>query len=138
MKNTKARSFVAIMIALAVSSLLLRIAIEKIIKINISQNESNAQTTLKLISTAIENYAQDHLGVFPVNLSVLTQNHPPYLDKDYIAQTPLKGYNYSCPRFEPSGYSCSAIPVKCQLTGKMIYTITTGGLLISEECSKKE
>jgi competence protein ComGC len=138
MKDTRARSFVTIMIIIAISSLVLRIALERIIKINIAQNESNAQTTLKLISTALENFAKDHLGNYPAGLSTLTQTNPSYLDKDYIAQSPIKGYNYSGPVFGPSGYSCSASPVKCKLTGDFFYTITTGGLLVSEECSKKE
>ncbi len=136
--NAKARSFVMIMIVVAVCALVLRVFIESLIKINIAQNESNASSTLKLISTALENYAQDHLGAFPSNLSVLTQTTPPYLDKDYIAQSPLKGYNYSCLRLEPSGYSCSASPTRCKLTGNMVYTITTGGSLISEVCETKE
>lgn len=138
MKDTRARSFVTIMIVIAVSALLLRISIERIIKMNISQNESNASATLKLISTALENYAKDNLGVFPSSLSVLTQTNPPYLDKDYIDESPIKGYNYTCPRLEPSGYSCSARPVRCNITGKVIYTVTTGRSFASEECSKKE
>jgi len=138
MKDVIARSFVIIMVIIAITALFSRIAIERIIKINITQDESNAELTLKSIATAIENYARDHLGVFPTSLSVLTQNQPSYLDKSYITQTCLKGYNYSCPRLESSGYSCAAVPLKCKLTGKKIYTITTGGLLVSEECSGNE
>lgn len=138
MRDIRGRSFVAIMIIIAVSSLILRVAVEQVIKINITQNESDASGNLKLISTALENYAQDHLGVFPLDISVLTQTHPAYLDKDYIASSPVKGYNYSCVRLEPSGYSCSANPTRCGLTGNTIYTISSGGLLISEECSKRE
>lgn len=138
MRDTKARSFVAIIVIIAVSSLILRVAIEQVIKINITQNESDASGNLKLISTALENYAKDHLGVFPLDISVLTKTSPAYLDKDYIASSPVKGYNYSCTRLEPSGYSCSATPTRCGLTGNMIYTISSGGLLISEECNKKE
>jgi hypothetical protein len=86
----------------------------------------------------LENYAKDHLGTFPGNLSVLTQGTPPYIDKNYIAESPIRGYYYTCSRLEPSGYSCSATPVKCNLTGRVIYTIVTEGLLLSEWCSKKE
>ena len=136
-KNARARSFVTIMIVIAVSALLLRIAIERLIKINITQNGSDASVTLKLISAALENYAKDNHGIFPAELSLLTKTSPPYLERDYT-QFPLKGYNFSCTRLEPSGYSCSAIPVKCRLTGIMIHTVSTGGLLVSEECSKKE
>lgn len=139
MNNNKARSFVTIMIVVAVASLLLRIAIEEVIKLNIEQNESQAQITLKLISTALENYAKDNQGTFPSKFSALFQKTEfPYLDKDYISQSPVKGYNYSCSRIDSSGYNCFTAPLKCGLTGQTIYTITTGGSLISEKCDKKE
>lgn len=138
MKDTRARSLVVIMIVIAVFSLFLRVIIEKIIKISISQNESVAQSTLKLISTALENYANDNRNVYPGSLSVLTQSIPPYLEKNYISHSPLKGYIYSCLKLELTGYSCSATPVKCQITGKAVYSVTTGGLLVSEDCSRKE
>lgn len=137
MVDKRARSFVTLMIIIAVFTLLLRTVIERIIKINISQNEAGASVTLKLISTALENYARNNQGAFPQNLTVLTKTNPPYLDKDYIASSPIKGYNYSCSRLQPSGYSCSASPTRCKLTGNMVYTITSGSLLISEECSKR-
>jgi len=129
---------VAIMIIVAVTSLLLRFSIEQIIKINIIQNESVAQATLKLISTALENYAKDNRGSFPLSLSLLARSDPAYLDQDYISKSPIRGYEYNCSRLEPSGYACSAAPVKCNLSGKAIYTITTGGSLTLEGCSKKE
>lgn len=138
MKDRKARSFVMIMIIIAISAFVLRIAIEEIIKISIEQNDSNAQTTLKLISTALENYAKDNKNAFPSKLDSLTEGQSRYLDKDYITLSPVKGYNYSCSKLEPSGYSCSAAPVKCDLTGKMTYYVSTGGLFVSERCEKKE
>jgi type II secretory pathway pseudopilin PulG len=136
MRNNRAKSFVTIMIIIAFLALLLRFAIDRIIKFNIVQNESNAQSTLKLLSVALENYAKDNQGLYPTNLSVLTKSKPAYLDKDYILQSPSKGYNFGCLRLEPSGYSCSANPVRCKLNGTMVYTVTTGGLFVSEECEK--
>jgi type II secretory pathway pseudopilin PulG len=138
MGNKKGKSFVTIMIITAVTALILRVAIKQIIKMNIAQNESDASATIRLISAALENYAKENRGIYPVKLSVLTQNKPPYLDKDYIGSSPIKGYDYDCTRLESSGYSCSAVPVKCRLTGKIIYTVITGGSLMSEECVKKE
>jgi hypothetical protein len=137
MSNKKARSFVAIMITIAVTALFLRFAIEQLINLNISQNESNAQDTLKLISTAIENYSKDHQGIFPTSLFVLIQTDPPYIDKTYINQSSKKGYNFNCQRLESTGYTCSASPIKCNLTGRMSFTVTTGSTLTSEECEKK-
>lgn len=122
-------------------TLFFRILIERLIKLNIAQNESNAQSSLKLISTALENYAKAKQGVFPVTLVALAETKPPYLDKSYItliSVPAVKGYSYSCSRLEASGYNCSAVPVKCNLTGRNIYTISTGGSFISEECNKKD
>lgn len=138
MLEKKARSLIRAVIILAVLTLFLRILIESVIKINITQNESSAESTLKLISTALENYAKDNQGTFPANLAVLSQTKPPYLDKTYTSLTSIKGYNYSCLRLEASGYNCSAAPIKCNITGKKNYTVTTGGSLISEECNKKD
>ena len=138
MEDARGISFITLMIIIAVVSLILRIAVEQIIKVTVAQNESGASATLKLISTALENYAKDNQGAFPSNFSVLTQNNPSYLDKDYLAESPFKGYNYSCLRLEASGYSCSANPTSCKLTGTMVYTITTGGLLVWEKCESNE
>lgn len=136
--NKKAKSFVVIMISIAIFVLLLRVVILNIIKFNIEQNESSAQSTLKLTAIALENYAKDNQGAFPAKISVLTQSNSKYLDKDYISLSPVQGYNYSCSRLEQSGYNCSAVPVNCNLSGKMNYTVSTGNLFVSEKCGKKE
>ena len=138
MRGNKARSFVAIMIAVAIVSLVLRILIDKIIKINIAQNESRASLTLKLISTALENYAKDNQGLYPNSLAALRNAKPAYLDKDYILSPTFKGYVYTCSRLQESGYSCAAQPIKCNLTGNTVFSISTSGLLVQEGCIKKE
>ncbi len=138
MQNNRAVSLITLAILIAIFALLLRIAIVQVIKITINQNESSALSTLKLISTALENYAKDNQGIFPLSLISLSQTKPPYLDKDYISQLPIRGYNYNCSRLEQSGYSCFAVPVKCNITAKRIFTVTTGGALTYEDCSKKE
>ncbi|PIP18833.1 MAG: hypothetical protein COT38_01435 [Candidatus Omnitrophica bacterium CG08_land_8_20_14_0_20_41_16] len=137
-KNTQARSFVVIMVVIALSALLLRIAIEKIIEVTTTQNEALAQSTLKSIAVALDNYARDNQGIYPKSISILSQSKPRYLDKDYVTQSPIKGYSYSCGRLDASGYSCYAFPIKCRLTGKVAFIVTTGNLLISEDCNKKE
>jgi len=138
MKGLFARSFVLIMIIIALASLILRIAIDKIMQVSIAQNESVAQSNLKLISAALENYAKANNGIFPPNLATLINTIPPFLDKDYIAQPVIKGYNYSCPVLDASTYSCVAAPGKCRITGRKIYAVSTGGSLSYEDCSTKE
>jgi type II secretory pathway pseudopilin PulG len=126
------------MIVIAVVSLLLRIAIDKLMMLNISQNENNAQNNLKLISAALENYAKDHRGVFPNDFTLLTKSTPPLLDINYLALSPIKDYNYTCSKLDASGYACKATPDKCRLTANTIYSVSTGGLLVSEKCSRQE
>ena len=138
MNKGKGMTFLALMIVVAIAGLFLRFAIEQFIAWNIGQGEANAQDTLKLVSTAIENYAEDHLGMYPLNLSALCQSEPPYIDKAYTQMGVSKGYLFECSVMEQSGYSCYATPVRCKLTGKNIYRVTTGGSMISEECTAKE
>ena len=138
MKNTRAKSFVTIMLVIAFLAVLLRIAIDRIIESSITQNESSAQETLKLVSAGLESFARDNRGLYPTDFSSLTKPQPAYLYKDYAKQFSLKGYNYDCPRLEQSGYSCQAQPVKCRLTGRNVFTITTGSILVGQECSNKE
>lgn len=139
MRNKRAKSFLTITIIIAVVTLLLRFGIQRLIETTIEQNESNAQATLKFISAALEKYAEVNKGAFPVKFSELTQNAEfRYLDKDYISLSPIKGYNYTCSRIDASGYNCAATPDRCNLTGRMNYAVSTGGLFVSEKCSKKE
>lgn len=137
MFGEKARSFVTIMIVVGLSALLLRTMIQKFIVYNIERNQSIAQVNLKLFYTALENYAKDNKGVYPDDINQLTKGKPVYLEKDYLAVSSVRGYEYECQRLDPSGYNCSAAPVSCNLTGHKIYTMSTGGLIISEDCDKK-
>ncbi len=137
MLNNVARSFVMIMIVLALLALGLRIGVHKIIAYNIDENQLLAQLNLKLLSTALENYAKDNKGVYPVSAAVLTKGEPVYLERDYLAVASIHGYEYDCRRLDAAGYSCAATPVNCKLTGRKVYAVSTGGLIISEECDKK-
>lgn len=134
--DIRGRSFITIVVSLAIAALFLRFAAEKIIRINMEQNEAGAQANLKLIATALENYADEHLGAFPANFSILLRENPPYLDRDYAAKSPIRGYSYNCLRLDPTGYNCAAVPVKCNLSGRTSYIISTGGLLVADECSQ--
>lgn len=136
MINKKAASMITVIVIIALIALVLRVAIAQIVRINISQNESAAQSTLKLLSTALENFAKDNLGSYPQELSLLTRTSPPYLDSNFSIDLPLKGYMFVCPRLDSSGYSCTAFPIKCNLSGERNFTVSTGGALISEQCKK--
>jgi hypothetical protein len=137
MFNCRARSFVTIMVVVALSALLLRLGLHRIIIYRIQQNQLLAQVNLKIFSTAMENYAKDNKAVYPASIDLLIKHDPVYLERDYLAATSIHGYEYDCQRLEATGYNCTASPVNCQLTGKMVYAVSTGGLIIAESCDKK-
>ena len=126
-----------IMVVVALSALLLRLAIHRIIVYKIEQNQSLAQVNLKLFSTAMENYAKDNKNVYPSSVELLTKSQPVYLERDYLAATSVRGYEYDCQRLEATGYNCTASPVNCQLSGRMVYTVSTGGLIMAASCGEK-
>ncbi|MCX5697152.1 MAG: hypothetical protein NTU54_04190 [Candidatus Omnitrophica bacterium] len=138
MKDNLGRSFITIMIVIAVFAFCLRIALEQAMRISILHNQADSLTTIKLISTALENYAKDNNNVFPGALAPLTETEPAYLDRDYSSLASFKGYSYNCSRLEASGYRCVATPVKCGTTGQLVYSVTTGGSITQEACIKKE
>jgi len=136
MFSSRARSFVTIMIVIALSALLLRMGISRLIIFNIEQNQFVAQSNIKLLSAALESFAKANKGQYPTQISQLTQASPAYLEKDYILASPLKGYEYDCPRLDPAGFNCQAMPEKCQFTGKKVFSVSTEGLTITEDCEK--
>ena len=108
--NKKGKSFVTIIVAFALLVLILRLVTEKALILISARNEATAQANLKALAAALDSYANDNQGVYPNSISVLTRSNPLYLDKDYIAESPMKGYTYSCIRLEASGYNCYAFP----------------------------
>lgn len=136
MLNKNGKSFVTIMIVASLVILILRWGVQKIIAYNIEHNQQLAQVNLKLLSTALENYAKNNTQ-YPTNIEQLTKSNPVYLERNYLTASSIRGYEYDCQRLDKTGYNCSASPVNCQLTGKLMYTVSTGGLIISQDCDKK-
>ncbi len=92
---------------------------------NIKQNiyESQAKTTLKIISIAAESY-RAHYKNYPPDENSLINSNPSYLNKSYCGiKTPV--YHYIC-NFNPTDY---AITARSKWTLVDSYTITTGGVL---------
>jgi len=124
------------LISLSIIALLAAIAIPRILKTNMADNESAARATLKTISTALETYAARSGQGYPTDILALIIADPAYLNKNYIADSPVQGYDYVCESLEVNGYSCSAEPQYCGRTGSKIYTITTGGVFTETECTQ--
>jgi prepilin-type N-terminal cleavage/methylation domain-containing protein len=126
-------TLVGVMISVSIISLLAALGIPQLLRSKMIANESAARAGLRAISTALETYAIERSGAYPIDVSVLTTSRPPYLNKDYIADSPFQGYSYTC-ESDISGYSCSAEPAQCGRTGSKKYTITTSSVLTEGEC----
>ncbi|MBL7081201.1 MAG: prepilin-type N-terminal cleavage/methylation domain-containing protein [Candidatus Omnitrophica bacterium] len=129
----KGFTLVEIMIVVAIVALLAAIAIPNLLRARVNANESNAQATLKTISTACESYAAANNGNYPTAMTDLTKAKPAYLNEDYTAAA-RHGYAYACGTLKITGYSCTATPSNCGTTGTKVYTIKTGAVLSSADC----
>jgi len=140
----KGFTLVEIMIVVAIIALLAAIAIPNLLRARVTANEAAAQATLRAISTAFETYAVANNGTYPDSVTEDLYNvTPKYLNKDYIADSPVQGYNYACTAegggaLDGTGYSCTATPATCGTTGTKTYTITTGGILSEADCAAGE
>jgi prepilin-type N-terminal cleavage/methylation domain-containing protein len=130
----KGFTLVEIMIVVAIIALLAAIAIPNLLRARVNANETNAQATLRTISTAAESYAAANNGNYPTAITVLTGATPPYLNENYTSGT-RQGYNFACGTMSATAYSCTGTPATCNTTGTKTFTITTGGVLTSAACS---
>ena len=129
----KGFTLVEIMIVVAIIALLAAIAIPNLLRARITANESAAQANLRTISTALENYAAANNGSYATDESQLTDATPPYLNQSFCGNT-IQGYTYSC-TLAATGYTVTATPASCGTSGTKTYTIETGGVLSSADCS---
>jgi Tfp pilus assembly protein PilE len=118
-------TFVELMIIVGLIVLLTTIAIPNILKARISANDVMAQSTLKSVSIALENYLAINSN-YPTSTDDLTNITPPYLNKDYFTGQ-HSGYTFVA-GLSTYEYAVTANPVELGRTGTTTYVITTGGV----------
>ncbi|MFA5338300.1 MAG: DUF5683 domain-containing protein, partial [Candidatus Omnitrophota bacterium] len=115
-------------------ALLAAIAIPNFMRARINASEKAAVSSLKLLSSALESYAEQNNNVYPQSEESLLNLKPAYLPYAYNNRK-IYGYLFK-EELEPSGYRITASPVDCNVTGTKIYTIETGGKLSQGRCGK--
>ncbi|MGE5197460.1 MAG: prepilin-type N-terminal cleavage/methylation domain-containing protein [Deltaproteobacteria bacterium] len=128
-------TLVEIMIVVAIIALLAAIAIPNLLRARITANESAAQATLRTISTALETYSAANNGLYSPSDGLAVDDYmrgttPPYLNKAYCGQTE-SGYVYGC-SIDTGGYTLTARPSNCTTAGTKSFTMTTGGVLVTD------
>ena len=130
-------TLVEIMIVVAIIALLAAIAIPNLLRAKMTSNDALAKATLRAMSTADESYGTANNGNYAPAMANLTApaTGPAYLNNDYVAGSPLAGYNYTADYTDGkggpagSGYTFTATPVSLGSSGSTVETITQGGVL---------
>jgi prepilin-type N-terminal cleavage/methylation domain-containing protein len=127
-KSKNGFTLIEILVVTAILALLAAIAIPNFMRSRLAGNESAAKTTLKSISSALENYYSIN-NKYPADTSALLGAAPPYLNKNYFSGT-SNGYTFTSSLTDYS-YLVTASPVSSS-TGTTTYTISTGSILGSQ------
>lgn len=131
----RAFTLVEVMLVVTIIAALVAIAIPQLLRMRINANDAAAQTTLRTIAAACEDYASANHGNYPSEFGALLNSTPAYLNENYTAHS-RQGYTFSCSaQMNSVGYNCSAVPVECNMTGAKNFTITTGSVLTNSDCS---
>ena len=126
MKMRKAFTLVEIMIVVAIIAIILVLGIPNYLRARQTAAESKAQTTLRAISTACENYASANDGAYPNSESCLTTADPKFLTRSYCGLI-VNSYTYDCTDMSVAGYTLTATGTGFQNAKNC--TIITGGVL---------
>ena len=129
----KGFTLVEIMIVVAIIALLAAIAIPNLLRARLNANDARAKASLHGLVTAIESYAAQE-GTYPSSESELTNINPAYLNVPICNQT-SNGYIFNCSNLSDFGYSVSAQPTSCNVSGSKNWTVTTGNVWSESNCS---
>jgi len=132
--NRKGFTLVEIMIVVAIIALLAAIAVPNLLTARRTANEAAAKATVRSLSTAAETFSTSNSGKYPAdvlgagNLQDFIASAGNYCKDNAGGQTAVQGYNYAC-TLTVGGYTFVASPVTQDVTGKITYTASTGGVL---------
>lgn len=125
-------TLIELIVVIVIIGIIAAIAIPNIRRNYIIANDAAAESNIRVISSALENYASANNGTYPTDEASLTTPTPPYLNQSFCNKT-VKGYSYSC-TLNTTGYTITASPLSCNNSGTKNFTIVTGGVFSSGNC----
>ncbi|MCD6539821.1 MAG: prepilin-type N-terminal cleavage/methylation domain-containing protein [Candidatus Omnitrophica bacterium] len=128
----KGFTLVEIMIVVAIIALLAAIAIPNLLRARLNANDAAAKADLQALVTALESYAAAN-GVYPTSQDALRNATPPYLNEDMCGKT-KHGYTFKC-NLSAANYTITATPQSCGTSGTKEYTVKTGNVWTTDDCS---
>lgn len=119
-KNLRIIKFLFILVIVILAGILI---VQSALQTKIAANDVMAQTILRKISNALEEYKAKN-DIFPSSVENLIGTEPPYTMKIYFDGTHY-GFNFTYD-LSSHDYMITAIPVS-ETSGTASYAITTGG-----------
>ena len=122
-------TLVEIMIVVAVLSLIAAMSIPNFLTARHSANESEAISSMRMISTACESFrAAQTPRSYPVNLAALSSALPPYLDSA-LAGGAKQGYSFVYALVNANQFTVMATPQTVNVTGTRVFFVDETGVI---------
>lgn len=118
-------TLIELMVLMMIMGILMMLIVPGLLRLKMVSNDSAAKEQLRTIGVAFENYA-GATGLYPSNVSELTDPTPPYMSKNMFDGVGHEGYNFSVSDTEFGTYTVKAVPIECNSTGSKSFTLTPG------------
>lgn len=132
MKKTSAFTLMEIMIAVAILSVLVMLAIPNFLRTRMVSNETAALASLKTIYNACQLYYANNSDTYPSTLEDMSTSNPPYIDS-VLAGGRKQGYLFVYSSADADHFTVNANPISPGRTGERYFYMNEAGTIHSSQ-----